>query len=134
MTKDKSARVFTLAEVNDLLQQVSTVTGDVISQLDNIRERYQIDPVKGSDSMPEVALKEIEEVLGGWSVAITDLGALPKGYFTVDFQSREPELLYCWTFGEEKIEFAHKVWENFTHRRPLSESLGTPSRHLKWVN
>jgi len=132
--KDRTARVFTFAEVNELLKEVTSVTADVVGRLDGIRQRYQIEPGQGSDAMPDVAVKEIEDVLNGWSNAISELGALPKGYFTVDFQSREPEMLYCWTYGEDKIEFTHKVWENFTHRRPLADSLGAPADHMKWVN
>ncbi len=132
--KEKHARVFSLAEVNSLVLEVAGLTAEVVKNLDSIRERYQIEPGRGSDAMPEPAVKEIEIALNEWTARITELGALPKGFFTVDFQSREPELLYCWTYGEEKIEFAHKVWENFTHRKPLAESLETRSDHLKWIN
>lgn len=132
--KEKQARVFSLAEANELLKQVASVTAEVVRELESIRQRYQIEPGQGSEAMPQPAVKEIEEVLNGWAGAIVELGALPKGYFTVDFQSREPELLYCWTYGEERIEFTHKVWENFTHRRPLVRGLSLSEDHLKWVN
>jgi hypothetical protein len=132
--KEKYARVFSLAEVNHLLDEVSVVTSEVVKNLDTIRQRYQIEPGQGNQAMPEPALKEIESALSEWTEKITELGALPKGFFTVDFQSREPELLYCWTYGEDRIEFAHKVWENFTHRKPLAESLDSQANHLKWIN
>jgi hypothetical protein len=132
--KEKQARIFTLTEANELVKEVATVTKDVVRELEKIRQRYQIEPGQGSEAMPQPAIKEIEDVLNGWAGTINELGALPKGYFTVDFQSREPELLYCWTYGEERIEFTHKVWENFNHRRPLAQSMGYPEEHLKWVN
>jgi len=132
--KEKHARVFSLAEVNSLLSEVAVLTSEAVKNLDAIRERYQIEPGEGSEAMPEPAIKEIEDELNQWTAKISELGALPKGFFTVDFQSREPELLYCWTYGEEKIEFAHKVWENFTHRKPLAESLESRSDHMKWIN
>jgi hypothetical protein len=132
--KEKRTRVFSLAEVNGLVPEVAVLTSDVVKNLDTIRERYRIEPGQGSETMPEPAIKEIETALNGWTERISEMGAMPKGFFTVDFQSREPELLYCWTYGEEKIEFAHKVWENFTHRKPLAESLETRSDHLKWIN
>jgi hypothetical protein len=132
--KEKQARVFSLLEVNSLLSEVAVLTSEVVKNLDVIRQRYRIEAGQGSDAMPEPAIKEIETELNQWTARISELGALPKGFFTVDFQSREPELLYCWTYGEEKIEFAHKVWENFTHRKPLAESLESGSDHLKWIN
>lgn len=132
--KEKQPRIFSLAEVNEVVKQVAAVTAEIVRGLDGIRQRYNIEPGKGSDAMPEPAVKEIEEMLNSWAERISDLGAQPKGFFTVDFQSREPELLYCWSYGEEKIEFTHKVWENFTHRRPLAESMVPATDHLKWVN
>ena len=72
-------------------------------------------------------------MLRQWDERVARTGALPKGYFTVDFRSADPELLYCWTYGESEIAFAHKIWENFTHRRPLSEAAGTVD-HMKWVH
>jgi hypothetical protein len=130
----KQARIFSLAEVNALVAQVANVTAEVVRLLDRIRERYGLEPGTGSQAIPDEAIKEIEEALNAWNSSINDLGAYPKGYFTVDFQSRDPELLYCWSYGEDKIEFAHKTWENFTHRRPLAESVRPPSGHLRWVN
>lgn len=132
--KEKQAGVFTLAEANELVKQVATVTKEAVGELERIRLRYHIEPGQGSGAMPQTAVKEIEDVLNGWAGVIAELGALPKGYFTVDFQSREPELLYCWTYGEERIEFTHRVWENFNHRRPLAHSSSFPEDHLKWVN
>ena len=132
--KEKHARVFSLAEVNSLLSEVAVLTSRAVKDLDAIRQRYRIEPGQGSEAMPEPAIKEIETALNQWTAEISGLGALPKGFFTVDFQSREPELLYCWTYGEEKIEFVHKVWENFTHRKPLADSLEPRSDHMKWIN
>ena len=85
-------------------------------------------------SISDTTLKEVEDTLQTWSERIVDLGGQPKGYFTVDFQSVDPEMLYCWNYGEDKICYTHKVWENFSHRRPLAASVEPFSDHLKWVN
>jgi hypothetical protein len=127
-------KVFSLAEANELVTVVSELTADVVRQLDDIRQRYRVDAGQDEPVVPETVLREVEELLRSWSERIGHLGASPKGYFTVDFQSVDPEMLYCWTYGEDKISFTHKVWENFSHRRPLSASLDGPADHLKWVN
>jgi hypothetical protein len=127
-------RVFSLSEANDLVPVVADLTADIVRQLDDIRQRYRVDAAKEEPNVPEPVLKEVEDLLRGWSDRIVQLGANPKGYFTVDFQSVDPEMLYCWTYGEDKIAFTHKVWENFSHRRPLTASLEGPTDHLKWVN
>ena len=110
------------------------MTAEIVRRLDEVRQRHQLDPEEGMQRLPEGVLKEVEGLLRAWSERVVELGASPKGYFTVDFQSVDPEMLYCWSYGEDKISFTHKVWENFTHRRPLASSFDTPLDHLKWVN
>jgi hypothetical protein len=129
-----SSKVFSLAEANELVSRVADLTASVVMQLDSIRQEYNLESEKGIVQMPQSMLKEVEKTLSEWSNQIVEMGAAPKGYFTVDFQSLDPELLYCWTYGEERIKFTHKVWENFSHRRPLAESAEGSTDHLKWVN
>ncbi len=131
-----SGKVFSLAEANELVPIVAEFTAEVVESLNQIRRNYRIDSDNpaSSVSLPESALKDIEQLLREWSERVTELGAYPKGYFTVDFQSVDPELLYCWSFGEDKITFGHKVWENFSHRRQLAANVELSTDHLKWVN
>ncbi len=131
---DGRAKVFSLAQANELVPTISELTGGIVEKLNQIRRQYKIESENQTASMPESALKGIEQHLREWSDRISELGAHPKGYFTVDFQSVDPELLYCWTYGEDKIAFTHKVWENFSHRRPLAASLEHAMDHMKWVH
>ncbi len=131
---ENGAKIFSLAEANDAVRNLLSLTADVIQELDRVRERYNVDSEAEVSPLPERVLKEIERILAGWSEQVTELGGRAKGYFTVDFQSADPELLYCWTYGEDKIGFTHKVWENFSHRRPLSQISEPSMDHLKWVN
>jgi len=131
MSQD-SAKVFSLAEANELVPLVADATAAAVRRLDVVRQRYKR---AGDESeIPPSVLREVEAALSEWSEKISELGAVPKGYFTVDFQSVDPELLYCWTYGEEHIAHTHKVWENFSHRRPIEGSAQGPDDHLKWVN
>jgi hypothetical protein len=128
---DRETRVFSLLEANELVPLVSELTVQTVRRLEEIKQRYRADyGGEEEPAMTEEGLHEVECALTEWSEQVTELGALPKGYFTVDFQSVDPELLYCWTYGEEKIGFTHKVWENFSHRRPLDESAGV----RQWIN
>jgi hypothetical protein len=131
---DSSTKTFTLAEANTVVRLVADLTAGVVQHLDSLRQRHQVDFENHPAGLPEAILKEVEKALAEWSLRIVELGAQPKGYFTVDFQSLDPELLYCWTYGEEKIEYTHKVWENFNHRQPLAVDPGASGEHLKWVN
>lgn len=131
---DSATRRFTLAEANTLVRLVADLTAGVVQHLDSIRQRHRVDFENLPSELPEAILKEVEKALTEWSLRISELGAQPKGYFTVDFQSLDPELLYCWTYGEDKIEYTHKVWENFNHRQPLAADPGSSGEHLRWVN
>lgn len=134
MTDHHPIKIFTLAEANSLIRQVANLTDSVVHRLDTIRQHHHLDIEKSGSAVPESVLKEVELALSEWSQQVIEFGAQPKGYFTVDFPSIDPELLYCWTYGEEKIEYTHKVWENFNHRRPLAAHPQTSGDHLKWVN
>lgn len=134
MTLEKTIRVFSLSEANELLPEIASLTSEVVQELDEIRQKHRTGSGESMESIPEPVLKRIEAALQEWSEKVLALGVSPKGYFTVDFQSLDPELLYCWTYGEEKIAYTHKVWENFTHRRPLKSSAEVRSDHLKWIN
>ncbi len=131
---ESSAKVFTLAEANRLVPIVAELTAEVVDNLNQIRQQCKIGSDEQTAGVPEPVVKEIEQLLHGWSEQVIELGAHPKGYFTVDFQSMDPELLYCWSYGEDRISFVHKVWENFSHRRPLAASVDPDMDHLKWVN
>ncbi len=131
---DRTIKAFNFVEVNKLVPKISDLTEEVIQELDSIRRRNAPEGEQGGTSMSDTILKEVEEALQAWSERITELGGQPKGYFTVDFQSIDPEMLYCWNYGEDKICYTHKVWENFSHRRPLTESIDASGDHMKWVN
>jgi hypothetical protein len=131
---NRPAKVFSFVEVNQLVPRIADLTEEVIHELDRIRHRGAPDAEAGGSAISDAVLKEVEEALQEWSERIMELGGHPKGYFTVDFQSIDPEMLYCWNYGEDRIAYTHKVWENFSQRRPLTESIDASGEHLKWVN
>jgi hypothetical protein len=131
---NRPMKIFSFVEANNLISRVTDLTEEVIQELDAIRRRAAPEAEPGASSISDTVLKEVEEVLQTWSERMLELGGNPKGYFTVDFQSMDPELLYCWNYGEDKIAFTHKAWENFSHRRPLTDSIDVFGEHLKWVN
>jgi hypothetical protein len=127
-------KVFNFDEANQLVSRISKLTEEVIHDLDTIRHRNAADEEAEGSSISDTTLKEVEEALQAWSERIIEMGGQPKGYFTVDIQSIDPEMLYCWNYGEDRICFTHKVWENFSHRRPLTDSIDASGDHLKWLN
>ena len=128
----RGVHVFTLSEANRTVPEIARFTGEVVELLESIRKQYQPEGPLESPQVPEKVIRDLQSALRTWSEKVVETGAQPKGYFTVDFATADPEMLYCWTYGEDRIAYTHKVWENFSHRKPLAEA-GDP-HHLRWVN
>ena len=47
---------------------------------------------------------------------ILEIGGQPKGIFTVDFRSPDPNVLWCWAPDETEISHRHFTWESFKDR------------------
>lgn len=114
-------RVFTLEQANGLVPEVARVTAHVQERLDDLRQAYdEEDPEAGR------ALEaETRALLSAWQEAILELGAEPKGVFTVDFRSPDPNVLWCWTVSEAEILHHHYTWESFRDR--VSIGTGPPA-------
>jgi len=75
----------------------------------------ELDPV----TLKEAEREELGMLFSAWAQRIVELGAMPKGAFTVDFQSEREDDLYCWSYGEPSVGHTHKTWESFKNRVPL---------------
>lgn len=102
METNRPTKVFSYSEANQLVPMVADITEEVIQELDRIRRRSPPQSESEGTPMSDSMLQEVETALQGWSQRVLELGGYPKGYFTVDFQSVDPELLYCWSFGEDR--------------------------------
>lgn len=107
-------RVFTLAEANRLVATVSDLTRHTQDRLEALRREFR-------DGQAEEVEPEIRRALDEWARSILDLGAQPKGIFTVDFRSPDPNVLWCWAPDEGKISHRHFTWESFKDRVSLDE-------------
>lgn len=103
-------RVFTLEEANRLVARVSHMTRETQTRLDDLRESFR-DGQVGDD-----VEAEIRQLLDRWARGILELGAQPKGIFTVDFRSPDPNVLWCWAPEETEITHRHFTWESFKDR------------------
>ena len=65
----------------------------------------------------------INTVINQWAEDIMALGALPKGLWTVDFDSGEG-FYFCWTLDEPDLTHFHPYEEGFAGRKPLSQKEG----------
>ena len=110
--------IFTYEEARELIAEVRERTAAADEQLADLRARLeQVTP----RSTQSVKLNEwINTLINQWAEDIMDLGALPKGLWTVDFDSGDG-YFYCWTLDEPDLTHFHLYEEGFVGRKPLSD-------------
>jgi len=118
--------VFTLEEANSVLPEVIIITEAVRDKLRDIEEPWSKLPYKKFNALRGVADEDL--IRAEWAHRVAALGVQPKGFFVVDFQSPDPDTVYCWTYGEDRVEHEHCAWESFALRRRV-ESADTYERH-----
>lgn len=117
-------RVFTLTQANRAVPEVARLTASVQARIEELRDTYD----DAADDAERRLERETRGALSEWEEAILELGAEPKGIFTVDFRSPDPNVLWCWTVDEPEISHRHFTWESFKDRVPLEISnRGWPS-------
>ncbi len=104
-------RIFSLDEANRALRLVNQVTASTRRRMRELRQEQESDP-----SAAEQVDAETRLVLDEWARVILEIGGQPKGIFTVDFRSPDPNVLWCWAPDETEISHRHFTWESFKDR------------------
>ncbi|HJO05259.1 MAG TPA: DUF2203 family protein [Acidobacteriota bacterium] len=116
-------RIFSLEEANRALRLVNQVTASTRRRMRELREEQEADPSAAEEVDAETRL-----VLDEWARVILEIGAQPKGIFTVDFRSPDPNVLWCWAPDEAQISHRHFTWESFKDRVSIDAAdAGWPS-------
>jgi hypothetical protein len=117
-------RVFTLSEANATLEIISDLTKSTQTSLDQLQASY------GRGRPAQEVDKETRLVIDEWARLVVEIGAQPKGIFTVDFRSPDPNVLWCWAPGEREITHRHYTWESFKDRTQVAHNrVDWPSRN-----
>ncbi|MFQ5742059.1 MAG: DUF2203 family protein [Acidobacteriota bacterium] len=110
-------RIFTLEQANQALPEIVDLTHCTRTRLQALRATYGLSPEEESAKLEE----ETRGALNEWVRTVLKSGAQPKGIFTVDFRSPDPNMLWCWTPDEDSITHRHFTWESFKDRVPLDD-------------
>ena len=110
------SRHFSLGQAESLLPIVKRVTQKALGEFLILEEKLRKYSTDSEQS--KIIEKEISELLNRWGQKILKLGGIPKGIWLVDFDNGEG--YYCWRYGEEKIEYAHRYQESFAQRAPIA--------------
>jgi hypothetical protein len=111
-------RIFRYDEASALLEPVRERTLAAHERVQTLRA--QLEGV-ATDSPQAVKLGEwIDTTIQQWAEDILALGALPKGLWTVDFDSGRG-YFYCWSLNEARLTHYHRYEDGFAGRKPLSD-------------
>ncbi len=117
-------RKFSHEEAQGMLPLVYKITEKAQAQVKKLMN--QIEAMK---NVPQVKLQslesEVQKVTNDWQSKVKKLGAVPKGYWLVDFDNGSG--YYCWKFPEKEIQFSHGYQEGFTGRKEISRHLNKPN-------
>jgi hypothetical protein len=108
--------VFTYRQACAQLESVRRVTQAADERLQQLRVQAQQFPA--STPQAERIRAQIDEAVQQWADEILALGALPKGLWTVDFDSGQG-FYYCWALNEPRIDHYHSYEDGFPGRKPL---------------
>jgi hypothetical protein len=95
-------KVFTYEEASEALEEVREVTSAAHQRLQELRAKIEKSP-PGSTKVKKLN-EWINTVIHQWAEDIMGLGALPKGLWTVDFDSGKG-FYYCWTLNESTLSY-----------------------------
>lgn len=110
-------RTFTLDDANYALRDVIRVCEEAIEKIEEVQWPWEALGFKKYDIIQQATAEQLVEM--EWRQRIAEMGIMPKGWLIVDFQSPDPDTVYCWQYGENEVSHEHKTWERFVHRRPI---------------
>ncbi|MCA9741737.1 MAG: DUF2203 family protein [Deferribacteres bacterium] len=110
---------FTLEQANALIPELIRLTQCTMKKLKIESAKWHAEETGSVIDDESAYHQRLNRYLRQWADQVTRLGVMPKGYFTCDFVSPNPERLFCWNYGETEICFTHKTSESFKDRIPL---------------
>lgn len=121
------SKIFTYDEARALIEDIRAKTESANRQMVDRRRRLAL-VEDGSEAAKKIQAG-IAALVGEWSNDILETGALPKGLWTVDFDSGQG-FYYCWALGESNLEHFHDYSTGFRGRKPLTPFQRDPPSHL----
>lgn len=110
-------RTFTLDDANYALRDVIRVCEDALERIEQVQSPWQELGFAKYNMIHQATEEDLIKM--EWAQQVSSMGIMPKGWLIVDFQSPDPDTVYCWRYGENEVSHEHKTWERFIHRRPI---------------
>ena len=112
-------KIFTFEEAQALIEEVREKTVFANERL--VELRTQVESLQAGSKRAKKLNEWVNTVINQWAQEIMELGAQPKGLWTVDFDSGDG-YYYCWALNEPNLAYFHLYEEGFAGRKPLSKN------------
>lgn len=113
-------KVFTYEEARALIEEVRRKTLAADERVQQLRA--EIMTVEKDSERAGVLGEQMSAAVQHWADEILAVGALPKGLWTVDFDSGQG-FFYCWSFNERDLSHYHAYEDGFAGRKPLVDGV-----------
>jgi hypothetical protein len=115
---------WTVTEANAIIPLLSHLTNSAQARLDALDEIWGALSLQKFDAIRGIA--EGDMIRTRWALRVAALGAIPVGFFVVDFPTTDPEVVLCWRQGETAIVRERKQ-ETFRYcRRTCAGGVALP--------
>lgn len=113
----KKNKTFTLKEAEQILPLVRKITKETIRQVENYRWDHNFGQFMADQQHLYEEESQMQKIIERWSDKISKLGAEPKGFWLVDFDTGQG--YFCWKYPEERLNYFHDYQGGFTGRTPI---------------
>jgi hypothetical protein len=116
---------WTTTEANAIIPLLARLTNTAQARLDALDGVWGALSLKKYDVIRGIAEEDL--IRTRWALRVEELGAIPVGFFVVDFPTTDPEIVLCWRQSETHVTREHKLRETFRYCRRTATA-GVASR------
>ncbi len=106
---------WTTVEANAIVPLLARLTSTAQARLDALEDIWGALSLKKYDVARGIAEEDLIRLR--WALRVEELGAIPVGFFVVDFPTTDPEIVLCWQQSETHVTRQRKLRETFRYCR-----------------
>lgn len=107
--------IWTLDEANAVIPLLARLTDNAQARLCALDEVWGALSLQKFDVIRGIA--EDDFIRTRWALRVATLGAVPVGFFVVDFPTNDPDIVLCWQHGQSEVTSERKSSEAFRYCR-----------------
>jgi hypothetical protein len=106
---------WTATEANAIIPLLAHLTNTAQARLDALEQVWGTLSLKKFDVFRGIAEEDLIHLR--WALRVEELGAIPVGFFVVDFPTTDPKIVLCWRYGETEVTHECNPRETFRYCR-----------------